>query len=394
MKILFFHIPSLSQYHAIEPILLELGRRGHQVIHYNEAGFRQYIENTHIRFTPYRSYRGYFMSVFRTTMDLYEFGLLLLETAEHVMDFVDEEVLGESPDLILHSKFTAAPKIVARKHGIPAACLTSAAFFNPRTLREGKLDRSAPDMSSVSSLLRFRRRARSFYGAYMKDNADLDDIFVNDEALNLILTLEAFQPGRESVPAHCRFVGPAVHVEQYSKSYDLIYASLGSVFTDNSSFFETCIQAFGTLGRRAVISLGDRFSPGDFDNVPDNIELCRFVRQKQVLQQAAVFVTHGGDNSVAEAIYCATPMIVVPQILEQSLRARQIERLVLGRHIDPADLTVAALRSAVEDVLDNPVFRRNVQAMKDSLPKVPPAVTACDEIEKFASRGTNGGGLK
>jgi MGT family glycosyltransferase len=393
MKVQFFHIPSLGMYHAIEPILVELGRRGHQVIHYNEAGFRQYIENKHIRFTPYRSYEGYFPTVFYNTTNLYELGLRLLETAEHMMGFVEEEVLGESPDLILHSKFMAAPKAVARKHGIPAACLTTGTVFHPGTLHEGKSGRSAPDMSSVSSLLRFRRRARGFYGAYMKNNVEPDDIFVNDEGLNLVLALEAFQPGRETLPAHCRFVGPTVHVDQYSKSYDLIYASLGSIFADNPSFFETCIQAFGTLGRRSVISLGDRFSPGDFGNVPDNIELCRFVRQKQVLQQAAVFVTHGGDNSVAEAIYCATPMIVVPQILEQSLRARQIERLMLGKHIDPADLTVATLCSAVEDLLNDPAFRLNVQAMKDNLPKVPPAVTACDEIEKFASRGANGGGL-
>jgi MGT family glycosyltransferase len=399
MKILFFHIPSLGMYQAIEPVLVELRRRGHQVIHYNEAGFRQYIENAHIReyinirFVPYQSYQGYFPNAFRNTMELYELGLLLLETAEHMMGFVEEEVLSESPDLILHSKFMAAPKAVARKHGIPAACLTNGTVFHPRTLREGRLERSAPDMSSVSSLLRFRRRARSFYGAYMKDNVDPDDIFVNDEALNLVLALEAFQPGRESLPAHCRFVGPTVHVDHYSKSYDLIYASLGSVFTDNLPFFETCIQAFRTLGRHAVIALSDRLSPRDFDNVPDNIELRQFVRQKQVLQRAAVFVTHGGDNSVAQAIYCETPMVVVPQILENSLRARQIERLMLGRHIDPADLTVAALRSAVEDLLDNNVFRRNVQAMKDSLPRVPPALTACDEIEKFASRGWNGGGV-
>jgi MGT family glycosyltransferase len=390
MKILFFHIPTLGVYQAIEPILAELGRRGHQVIHYNEAGFRQYIENTDIRFTPYRNYQGYFPSVFHNTINLYELGLLLLETAEHMMDFVEAEVLGESPDLILHTKFMAAPKAVARKRGIPAACLTTGFVLYPGILHEGKTDRSAPDMSSVSSLVRFRRRARSFYSAYMKDNVDPDDIFVNDEALNLVLALEAFQPGREKLPAHCQFIGPTVHADQYSKSYDLIYASLGSVFVDNRSFFETCIQAFGTLGRRVVISLSDRFSPGDFDNVPDNIELRRFVRQKEVLQQAAVFVTHGGGNSFAEAIYYVTPMVVVPQIPEQSLRARQIERLRLGRHIDLADLTVATLRSAVEDLLDNHVFRRNVQAMKDSLPRVPSALTACDEIEKFASRNSNG----
>jgi MGT family glycosyltransferase len=393
MKILFFHIPSLGMYHAIEPILVELGRRGHQVIHYNEAGFRQYIENKHIRFTPYRSYEGYFPNVFRNTTNLYELGLRLLETAEHMMGFVEEEVLGESPDLILHSKFMAAPKAVARKHGIPAACLTTGTVFHPGTLHEGKSDRSAPDMSSVSSLLRFKRRARAFYGAYMKDNVDQDDIFVNDEALNLVLALEAFQPGRETLPAHCRFVGPTVHVDQYSKSYDLIYASLGSIFADNPSFFETCIQTFGALGRSAVISLSDRLSPRDFNNVPDNIELRQFVRQKEVLQRAAVFVTHGGDNSVAEAIYCETPMVVVPQILEQSLRARHIERLMLGRHINPVDLTVAVLRSAVEDLLNNHVFRRNVQAMKDSLPRVSSALTACDEIEKFASMGSYGGEL-
>jgi MGT family glycosyltransferase len=326
-------------------------------------------------------------------MNLEGLGLLLLETAEHLMGFVEEEVLGESPDLILHSKFMAAPKAVARKHGIPAACLTNGTVLHPRTLREGKSDRATPDMSSVSSLLRFRRMARSFYGKYLKDRVDPDDIFVNDEALNLVLALEAFQPERDSLPAHCRFVGPTAHIDQYSKSYDLIYASLGSVFTDNPSFFETCIQAFGTLGRRAMISLSDRFSPRDFDNVPENIELRRFVRQKQVLQRAAVFVTHGGDNSVSEAIYCETPMVVVPQIPEQSFRARQIERLMLGRHIDPAVLTAGALRSAVEDLLDNHVFRHNVQAMKDSLPKVPSALTACDEIEKYASRGANTGGL-
>src|SRR5262245_60706219 len=129
MKILFFHIPSLGMYHAIEPVLVELARRGHQVIHCNEAGFRQYIENTHIRFTPYRSYKGYSPSAFRNTMNLYELGLLLLETAEHMMGFVEEEVLGESPDLILHSKFMAAPKAVARKHGIPVACLTTGTVF-------------------------------------------------------------------------------------------------------------------------------------------------------------------------------------------------------------------------------------------------------------------------
>jgi MGT family glycosyltransferase len=385
MKILFFHIPNLGMYHAIEPILLELQERGHQVIHYNEPGFHQYVQNAPFSFIAYKNYEGYFPNKFHSSMNLYELGLLLLETAEHTVDFVEAEVLRESPDLILHSKFTAAPKIVAKKHGIPAACLTNGFVLDPRTILDAEKEKRSPvDMSNVSSFLRFQKRAKKFYSQYLNGNSDAGDIFVNNEALHLVLGVEMLQPARSSLSSHCSFVGPTVRIEEYSKSYELIYASLGSVFVDNKAFFQICIQALGTLGRRAIISLSGHFSPGDFGQVPDNVELRHFVRQTDVLQKAAVFVTHGGDSSVSEAIYCETPMVVVPQIPEQLLRAQQIQGLMLGKYIDPADLTVDVLRGAVAEVLENPLFRHNVQALKESLPKIPAAITACNQIEEFA----------
>lgn len=385
MKILFFHIPNLGMYHAIEPILLELQKRGHQVVHYNEPGFRQYVQNAPFRFIAYNNYEGYFPNKFHSSMNLYELGLLLLETAEQTVNFVEAEALRESPDLILHSKFTAAPKIVAKKHGIPAACLTNGFLLDPRTILDAEKEKRSPvDMSNVSSFLRFRKKAKKFYGQYLNGNSDAGDIFVNDEALHLVLGVEMLQPARSSLSSHCNFVGPTVRIDKYSKSYELIYASLGSVFVDNKAFFQMCIQALGMLGRRAIISLSGHFSPGDFSQVPDNVELCHFVNQTDVLQKASVFVTHGGDSSVSEAIYCETPMVVVPQIPEQLLRAQQIQRLMLGKHIDPADLTVDVLRSAVAEVLENPLFRHNVQALKESLPKIPAAITACNQIEEFA----------
>jgi MGT family glycosyltransferase len=385
MKILFFHIPNLGMYHAIEPILLELQERGHQVIHYNEPGFRQYVQNAPFCFIAYSNYGGYFPNRFHSSMNLYELGLLLLETAEHTVDFVEAEVLRESPDLILHSKFTAAPKIVAKKHGIPAACLTNGFVLDPRTILDAEKEKRSPvDMSNVSSFLRFQKRAKRFYGQYLNGNSDAGDIFVNDEALHLVLGVEMLQPARSSLSSHCSFVGPTVRIEEYSKSYELIYASLGSVFVDNKAFFQMCIQALGTLGRRATISLSGHFSPAEFGDVPDNVELCDFVQQTNVLQKAAVFVTHGGDSSVSEAIYCETPMVVVPQIPEQALRAQQIQRRMLGRYLDPSDVTVDRLRCTVAEVLENPLFRHNVQALKESLPKIPAAITACNQIEEFA----------
>src|SRR5947209_932121 len=156
MKILFFHIPNLGMYQAIEPVLLELHRRGHQVTHCNEAGFQRYVQNAPVDFRPYYGYQGYFPNKFRSSMNLYELGLLLLETAEHTVDFVEAEVLREAPDLILHSKFTVAPKAIARKHAIPAVCLTTGFILHPRTiLGEEKKKRPPVDMENVSAFLRF-----------------------------------------------------------------------------------------------------------------------------------------------------------------------------------------------------------------------------------------------
>jgi MGT family glycosyltransferase len=239
-------------------------------------------------------------------------------------------------------------------------------------------------MSNVSSFLRFRKRAKRFYGQHLNENSDEGDIFVNDEALHLVLGLEVLQPVRSSMYSHCSFVGPTVRIEEYSKSYESIYVSLGSVFVDNKAFFQTCIEALGMLGRAATISLSGHFSPADFGEVPHNVELCDFVQQTRVLQKAAVFVTHGGNSSVSEAIYCETPMVVVPQIPEQLLRAQQIQQRMLGTYLDPGDVTVDRLRCTVAEVLENPLFRQNVQAFKASLPKIPAAVTACNQIEEFA----------
>src|SRR6267154_2089304 len=382
MKVLFFHIPSLGQYNAIEPILMELAKRGHSVIHYNAVDFRRYAINPAISFTAYKDYQGYHPGLLSSRMSIYDLGLLLVETAEATVSFVESAVLQESPDVILHSKFTAAPKIIARKHRVPAVSLTTGFVFHPSAVvnRAGK-EASPPSLANVSSLWRFQKRAKRFYDKYLDGSADVNDIFVNEEMLNLVLGLEQFQPKSDNFSTQHKFIGPTVRVKEYSKTYELIYASLGSIFVRDAGFFDVCIQALGQVGRRTIVSLSDHFFPAEFDDVPSNVELVSFVAQTEILQRAAVFITHGGGNSVYEAIYCETPMIVIPQIPDQSVYAREIEALMVGKHIERKDLTVPLLRSAVSGLLNDDRFRRNVQALKATLPKVPPAVTACDYIE-------------
>jgi UDP:flavonoid glycosyltransferase YjiC (YdhE family) len=54
------------------------------------------------------------------------------------------------------------------------------------------------------------------------------------------------------------------------------------------------------------------------------------VPQLDILSQASVFITHAGMGGTGEAIYYGVPMIAIPQMEEQAITARQIEKLGLG----------------------------------------------------------------
>lgn len=55
------------------------------------------------------------------------------------------------------------------------------------------------------------------------------------------------------------------------------------------------------------------------------------------LRQAAVFVTHGGMNSVLEGLHFGVPMVIIPQQVEQFLIGQAVADsgagLVLRHHL-------------------------------------------------------------
>jgi zeaxanthin glucosyltransferase len=67
-----------------------------------------------------------------------------------------------------------------------------------------------------------------------------------------------------------------------------------------------------------------------------------------------VAVTHGGNNSVTEALTAGVPMVVLPFSTDQFAGAAAIEAAGLGAALDPNAATSAELTAALRGVLDGP----------------------------------------
>ena len=119
--------------------------------------------------------------------------------------------------------------------------------------------------------------------------------------------------------------------------------------------------------------------------------------QDEVLHRAAAVVTHGGLGSTLGALAHGVPLVVLPLFsLDQWFNAAAVARAGAGVALDaerhtrravdlPDAATLAALRPAVEHVLDDPRPRRAAQAIAEEIRGLPPVEAAVSALEKLAT---------
>ncbi|MFC6083617.1 glycosyltransferase [Sphaerisporangium aureirubrum] len=129
----------------------------------------------------------------------------------------------------------------------------------------------------------------------------------------------------------------------------VVYVSFGTIFHRRPDLLRTVITGAAATGAQVIASVGDLAEelalPGDVLTAP-------YLPQREVLERADVFITHGGYNSVAESIRAATPMLVIPLAVDQPVQAYFVGRAGFGTALEPAGVTEQAVAGAVTDLLD------------------------------------------
>lgn len=391
-KALFFSVPAHGHINPSLPLVAELIRRGHEVIYFTTENYRQRIEATGATVQIYDGIEDDYFDVRGLDGSVpQEAALALLTTTKKILPALLEAVNQTKPDYILYDCMCPWGFFVAQIMRLPAVSSASLMPLSPRVMLKWRILRLFLPMLAKG----FRagneanRLSKELGRQYNVKPLTMMNILIAPGDLIISYSSSAYVPFADTLPENVKFVGwtmPQNKVDEpfaHDSKRPLIYVSHGTVINENKGFYELCITALGGMPYEALITTGGRFSPEQFGTLPDNITIKSWVPQARVLQQAALFITHGGLNSIHEGLYCDLPLLVVPQQTEQTFNGMRVVELGAGLMLTKSEFNEGTLCASVNQLLSDDRYQVQARRIGETLRSVGGMAKAIDEIEKM-----------
>jgi MGT family glycosyltransferase len=180
-----------------------------------------------------------------------------------------------------------------------------------------------------------------------------------------VLSSATFDFASPAVPSNVRYLGPILDDPLWAEPWTapwpdrhddpLVLVGFSSTFQDQAPLLGRVVQALSSLPIRAVVTLGQMLEP---DAVPgtDNVAVVRSAPHAQVLEQAALAVTHCGHGTTLKALAAGVPLVCVPMGRDQNDTAARVTHHGAGLRL-PMRASAARIRAAVEEVLRDDGYR-------------------------------------
>jgi zeaxanthin glucosyltransferase len=171
-------------------------------------------------------------------------------------------------------------------------------------------------------------------------------------------------------------------------SEPLIYASMGTIQNGAEQVFRTIAAACAIPGCQLVLSLGENVSPESVGPLPGNCVAVARAPQLELLQRAALCITHAGMNTALESLAAGVPMVAIPVTNDQPAVAARIAHTQTGVVVPFRRINPAELQRAVRQVLGDDRYRDRARQLQTTIQAVNGLERAADIIERSFGAAT------
>jgi MGT family glycosyltransferase len=228
---------------------------------------------------------------------------------------------------------------------------------------------------------------RAANGLEPLDNA-LDQLTCTDRVL--VLTSEAFDFVSPELPPNLRYVGPRLADPVWTGDAwtpppgddPLVLVGLSSTYMDQLGVLRRIAEALGRLPVRGVLTTGLLIDPADVP-APPNVQVVRAAPHREVLEHAAVAITHCGHGTALKALAAGVPLVCMPMGRDQLEVAVRTVTRGAGVKVSPK-AKPSAVAAAVQKVLDDPGYREAAQRLQRAIAGETAEDRAVAELEALA----------
>ncbi|KAI4447220.1 Oleandomycin glycosyltransferase [Eubacterium plexicaudatum ASF492] len=401
VQIMHIAIVSLGAFGHVNPTLsltTELVNAGHRVTYFTTEAFREVVEPTGAKFVATKSWmadnkhtgnkkgenEGLEDSVAATVP------FLFLNEAGAFIEDVLRVLREDRPDAVLHDFAGIAGTMASDILDVPNVMLytsyPSNGSYSVAASFEGVPEdhplRIAADQIAEDYAARYRCRKMT-----------VKEIFDGQGDLNLVMMQKRLVPNYETFDDSFVFTGVQIGKRSTFGAWQapdngrpLLYSSLGTAFNNWPEYYPILFDAVRDLDINVFAALGS-VDPDSLRDVPDNVEVGQMVPQLDILSQASVFITHAGMGGTGESIYYGVPMIAIPQMDEQAITAREIERNGLGfAFLNKKEITSRMLKEKIQILLNDNSYREKVNEFSADMKSLGGAKASANALTAFLKK--------
>lgn len=276
----------------------------------------------------------------------------------------------QNVDLIIYDSMAYWGKYIADKYNIKSISLFTIQPFDKQHFNDYAFEYLRGYTSKYATQKDFFRNIHIYQVVAKKkfnliDDFSFDDFFCARGLYNVVLLPKSVCKFANELEDSYSAFSPMLECnsEQPDKN-DSIYIATGSMIS-NLDLLISCIDSLLCFEKDMHISSGKHteFLQNKYSNYK-NINFYEFAPQEKLLKQASVFITHGGTNSMCEAIASKTPMIVIPLVNDEFLNAEMIVQSGIGIELEN-DLSVIKnnLSYAYESIIQNNSYAEKISTI-------------------------------